>query len=85
MTYAGIVWTIGRLRRRSNTPSHTMVGQERECFVEITIAHLFVVPRGMVLGEIVGHVRFAFSPDELVLFLKDSVSDPVDPHIESFR
>ena len=38
----------------------------------------------MVLGEVVSHVEYAFSPDEIELTLFYSVTDPVKAHVKGF-
>ena len=52
--------------------------------VEIAVPHLLVVPRRMMLGEVVGHIDGSFPPDELELALLDSVLDPIETHIDRF-
>ena len=37
-----------------------------------------------MLGEVIGHVEFAFAPEELEVFLIDSISEPVKTHVEGF-
>ena len=56
-----------------------------ECLMEIFVAHLFVMPWGMMFGEVVRHVGRTLSPQKLKLFLLDAVFDPVEAHIKSFR
>ena len=42
------------------------------------------MPRRMVFGEVVSHVALTFSPKQLKLLLVDSVSKPVEAHVEGF-
>ena len=57
---------------------------EAKSFVEVFVTHHFVMPGRMMFGKIVGHVGDTFSPDELVLFLQNTIPDPIDPHIKGF-
>ena len=52
--------------------------------MKIAIEHELVVPRRMMLSEIVGHVELAFSPDDLKMILVDAVENPINTHIEGF-
>ena len=50
--------------------------------MEVSISHEAMMPRRMVLGEVVGHVALNFSPKELKLLLVDSVTKPMEAHVE---
>ena len=52
--------------------------------MKVAISHELVMPRRMVFGEVIGHVEFAFAPEELEVFLIDSISEPVKTHVEGF-
>ena len=53
--------------------------------MQVSISHEAMMPRRMVLGEVVGHIALAFSPEELELFLIDSVTKPMEAHVEGLR
>ena len=53
--------------------------------MEVLVTHETVVPRRMMLGEIVGHVGRTLAPDETELFLIDAIVDPIKTHIKGFR
>ena len=35
-----------------------------------------------MLGEVIGHVELTFAPDDLEVFLIDSITEPVKSHVE---
>ena len=53
--------------------------------MKVFVAHCFVIPWRVVFGKVVGHVRDAFTPDELKLALFDAVPNPIEAHIECLR
>ena len=73
----------------TNTPSHAD-DRGRACACRkigalyVFVADFFVVPRLVVLGEIIGKVKISWRPDEVEHVLFDEVLHPPVPHVESF-
>ena len=52
--------------------------------MKIAVAHELVMPWWVMFGEIIGHVEFPFSPDDLEMCLCHAVVEPVETHVEGF-
>ncbi len=52
--------------------------------LEVLVSHFLLVPRRAVLGEVIGQILFAGSPDEVELTLFDAVLHPPVAHVERF-
>ena len=73
----------------TNTPSHADErGRACACHkigaLYVFVAHFFVVPRWVVLGEIIGKVQLSWRPDEVEHVLFDAVLHPPVLHVEGF-
>ena len=84
-----IVGTLCWENGRTNTPSHADDrGRACSCHkieaLYVFVAHFFVVPRWVVLGEIIGNVKLSWRPDEVEHVLFDAVLHPPIPHVKSF-
>ena len=52
--------------------------------MEVDGAHSAVVGGGMMFGEVVAVVVFAWGPKDLELALADTVADPIEAHVNCF-
>jgi hypothetical protein len=52
--------------------------------VQIGRSEVAMVHSGVVLGRVVGPVEFALPPEDVELFLEDTITYPVETHIHCF-
>ena len=52
--------------------------------MKIAVAHEFVMPGRMMLGEVVSHVELSFPPNDLEMVLGNAIVEPIEAHVEGF-
>jgi hypothetical protein len=76
------LWKDGSTHPCSVLQCCQVVTDHRDNFtVDILGAHFLVMRRGVVFGEIVFYIFAAWLPVYPVLFLSDSISYPIEPHV----